>query len=188
MKKRFLFIFTVIVILCFTGCSRSNTNINKYLNTGKKINTHAKNFMPAIEDLPDHKDISYKYNNYSVVFFETDTITLKVDYDEEIYEKEKEKLTQNYKFLNKKVISKFDESKYYIPEYEFSINSYSFRIVDEKDNYTAKYPKSFGIIGTSDEKKSIVYLYFYDEDLDYIEEDNKGTMSNFVKKFFKFDY
>ena len=143
--------------------------------------------MPAIEDLPEHQDISYKYNNFSVVLFETDTITLEVDYDEEIYEKEKEKLTQIYKFLDQKVVSKSDESKYYIPEYEFSINSYSFRVVDENDNYKAQYPKSFGIIGTSDEKKSIVYLYIYDEDLDYIEEDNEGSMTNFVKKYFKFD-
>jgi len=188
MKKRYLLIIVIFLMLTFTGCSNSSTNIKKYLNSGRKIDTHAKNFMPAIEDLPEYKDISYNYNHESIVIYETDTISLVVNYNEETYDKEKEKLLEMYKFLDQKVISNFDESKYYIPEYEFSINSYAFKVVDKSDNYNAKYPKSFGMIGTSDEKNSIAYLYFYDDDLDYIQEDNENPMTNFVKKYFKYDF
>lgn len=44
------------------------------------------------------------------------------------------------------------------------------------------------MIGIADEKKSIAYLYFYDYDLDYIENDNESPMVNFVKKYFKYDF
>jgi hypothetical protein len=188
MRKKYLFILIIVLVLSFTGCNKSSTNIKKYLNSGTKIDTHAKNFMPAIEDLPKHQDISYKYNHFSTILFVTDTITLVVDYDEETYKKEKERLTKKYKFLNEKVVLDPREGKYCIPEYEFSINSYDFKVVDGNDNYNAKYPKSFGMIGTSDEKKSIAYLYFYDYDLDYIENDNESPMADFVKEYFKYDF
>ena len=187
--KKYFFIIISVLILIFIGFSKSNTtNINKYLNNGAKIDTHAKNFMPAIEDLPKYKDISYKYNHFSIILFKTDAITLVVNYDEETYEKEKEKLAEKYKFLDHKVVSDFDKSKYYIPEYEFSINNYDFKVGDGNDNYEARYPKSFGMIGTSDEKKSIAYLYFYDDDLDYIRKDKDSPMADFVKKNFKYDF
>ena len=189
MKKIYFFIFISVLILIFIGFSKSNTtNIKKYLNNATKIDTHAKKFMPAIEDLPKYQDISYKYNHFSIVLFETEAITLVVNYDEETYEKEKEKLTEKYKFLNHKVASDFDKSKYYIPEYEFSINNYDFRVADGNDNYESRYPKSFGMIGISDKKKSIAYLYFYDYDLDYIAKDKDSPMADFIKENFKYDF
>ncbi|MPN09726.1 hypothetical protein SDC9_157018 [bioreactor metagenome] len=106
MKKKYFFIFIIILILFFISYSISNTtNIKKYLNNGTKIDTYAKNFMPAIEDLPKYRDISYKYNHFSIILFETEAITLVVHYDEETYEKEKGKLTEKYKFLDHKVVS-----------------------------------------------------------------------------------
>lgn len=189
MKKKYFFMFISVLILIFIGFSKSNTtNIKKYLNNGTKIDAHAKNFMPAIEDLPKYQDISYKYNHFSIILFETDAINLVVNYDEQTYEKEKEKLTKKYKFLDHKVVSDFDKTKYYIPEYEFSINNYDFKVVDKSDTYEARYPKSFGMIGVSAEKKSIAYLYFYDYDLDYIRKDKDSPMANFVKENFKYDF
>ncbi len=186
MRKKYLLVLMIALILSITGCSKSSTNIKKYLNSGAKIDTYAKDFMPIIEDLPEYKNISYKYNYVWMILFEANTMTLVVDYDEETYKKEKKKLIKKYKFLEQKVVSDYDDSKYYIPEYEFSINSYDFKVVDKNDNYKAKYPKSFGMIGTSDEKKSIAYLYFYDLDLDFIQDES--PMANFVEEFFKYDF
>jgi hypothetical protein len=191
MRKRHLCILVIVLIMSFTGCSKSSTNINKYLNSGANIDTEAKDFMPVIEDLPKYHDISYKYNRISGLLSDTDTMTLVVSYDEETYKKEKAKLKEEYKFLNQKVVSDFDNSKYYIPDYEFLINSYDFKVVDENENYKAKYPKSFGIIGTSDEEKSIAYLYLYDFDLDYIgeiEDNENNDMINFINRYFKYDF
>lgn len=54
------------------------------------------------------------------------------------------------------------------PEYEFSINSYTFKVVAGNGKGNTQFPKSFGMIETSERKKSIAYLYFYDTDLDII--------------------
>lgn len=189
MRRKYLIIIMVVIILSITGCSRSSSNIKKYLNSGARIDTYAKDFMPAIEDLPKYKDISYRYKHKSIILFESDSMTLVVEYDDETYESEKEKLANKYNFLNEKIPSKYDEDLYFIPEYQFSINSYNFKVVEGNDKSKAEYPKSFGIIGTSDENKSIAYLYFYDQDLDYIGyKEETHPMANFVKQYFKYDF
>ncbi|MFR5172590.1 MAG: hypothetical protein ACLTD6_15570, partial [Clostridium paraputrificum] len=76
-----------------------------------------------------------------------------------------------------------------IPENEFKVNSYTFRVASGNESYTADYPKSFGMVGTSDDKKSIAYLYFYDSDLDYIsKKDNRTSMLEFIKEHFDYDF
>ena len=188
-KNILITILVILLTLSFIGFSKSNKkDKEEYLNSGSRIDEHAKSFMPVLEDLPKYQDISYKYNHASFILFETDTILLVVNYDEETYKREKENLTKKYKFLDHKVVSDFDKSKYYIPEYEFSIDNYDFKVVDGYDNYQAEYPKSFGMIGTSDKKKSISYLYFYDFDLDYIQESKESPMADFVKKYYKYDF
>lgn len=189
MRKKYYFIFISVLILISFGIVHSNsTNLKKYLNSGTNIDSYAKNFMPAIKDLPEYQNISFKYNHFSLILLGTGGITLVVKYNEETFENEKKKLAEKYKYLDHKVLSNFDRSKYYIPEYEFSINNYIFKVVDSSENYQAEYPKSFGMIGISEEEKSIAYLYFLDLDLDYIEEDNENPMAVFVKKNFKYDF
>lgn len=187
MKKIYIIMAMLVLMLSFTGCSKSSTNIKKYINSGTKIDAYAKNFMPALENLPKSLDIAYKYNHIPTILSDTDTMVLVVEYDEATYKSEKEKLTSNYNFLTKKVPSTYNEDNYLIPEYEFSINSYEFKVVEGNDKSKAEYPKSFGMIGTSDKKKSIAYLYFYDHELDYIgEKDEKRPMANFVNKYFRY--
>jgi hypothetical protein len=189
MKDKHLIILMIVLILGLTGCSKSSTNIKKYLNSGAKIDTYAKDFMPALEDLPKSQDIAYKYNHIPALLSDIDTIVLVVEYDDETYKSEKEKLTSNYNFLTKKVPSIYSKDRYFIPEYEFSMNGYEFKVVEGSDKSKAEYPKYFGMIATSDEKKSISYLYFYDHELDYIgEKDEKRPMANFVNKYFRYDF
>lgn len=150
----------------FNGCTKTNTDIDDYLNSGKNIDEYAKKFMPPLEELPKYENIHYQHDNIKYAIFESDSMTLDVEYDEETYKKEKEKLDDNYEFLEDKVPT-FDGG-YLIPENEFSVNSYEFRVVEDNSENGESYPKSFGMLGTSDEKNSIVYLYFFDFDIDYI--------------------
>lgn len=61
------------------------------------------------------------------------------------------------------------------------MDSYDFRVVDKNATSNTEFPKSFGIIGISEDKKSIAYLYFYDKVLDYIGEYNeKNTMKKIL--------
>ena len=83
----------------------------------------------------------------------------------------------------------FDKNKYYIPEYEFSVDNYDFRVIDKNGTNNTIFPKSFGMIGVSEDKKSIAYLYFHDGDLDYIGEENeKNPMANFIHEYFEYNF
>lgn len=145
--------------------------------------------MPILNDLPKYKNIAYKYTHKSMYIFQSDSVALVLNYDDKTYKSEKDKLAQKYFFLEPKTDSNADKSKDIIPEYKFSINSYTFKIVAENKKNDTQFPKSFGMIGTSDEKKSIAYLYFYDEDIDYIgEENDKHPMANFVKEYFEYGF
>lgn len=201
MKKILLSILLIIIVIFIAGFKliqykmgdKSSTDIKNYLNTGEKmLDTNAKDVMPKLNELPKYKSISYKYNHKSILFFESDAVTLVLTYDDKTYKREKDKLTKTYTFLNKKIeFSDMDddEYKYIIPEYEFSINTYNFKVVGEEGKGNTEFPKSFGIIGTSDKKKSIAYLYFYDFDLDCIGKKNdKNPMENFVKDYFNYDF
>ncbi|MDU4752714.1 MAG: hypothetical protein E6X86_17035 [Clostridium butyricum] len=187
--KKYLIIIILMFVCSSIGCSNSNSNIKEYLSRDNKIDSKAKDVMPSLESLLEYEDIKYVSTHRSMVLFEFDSIALIVSYDDDTYENEKSKLDDDYVFLKQEVKSKFDETKYYITENEFSINSYKFRVIDDTQSSNIEYPKSFGIIGTSDEKNSIAYLYFYDFDLDYIgKEDKDSSMANFVKEYFKYDF
>ena len=81
------------------------------------------------------------------------------------------------------------EDSYVIPEAKFSINSYNFKVVKEYNGVKSDFPSQFGIIGTSDEKHSIAYLYFYDFELDSIGyKDDEHPMQDFVESYFKYDF
>lgn len=172
----------ITFVLCITGCDKSGSNIENYLNSGTTIDTNAKDIMPNLDDLPKYESIEYKYTHKTMFLFESDSVALVVNYDDKTYQSEKDKLAEKYTFLEDKV-------KDIIPEYEFSINSYTFKVVAENEKSNTEFPKSFGMIGTSEEKKSIVYLYFYDFDLDYIgQENDRHPMANFVKQYFEYDF
>ncbi|MCY6354325.1 hypothetical protein [Clostridium sp. ZS2-4] len=189
MKKKYLIIILIAFVLSITGCSKSSSNIENYLNSGTTIDTNAKDIMPKLDDLPKYENIAYKYTHKTIFLFESYSVALIVNYDDKTYQSEKDKLAEKYTFLEEKVESDYDESKYFIPEYEFSINSYTFKVVAEDANSNTEFPKSFGMIGTSEEKKSIAYLYFYDFDLDYIgQENDRHPMANFVKEYFEYDF
>lgn len=191
MRKKFFIIILSTFILCITGCSKSSSNIDDYLNTGTMFDTNAKEIMPNLDNLPKYESIKYKYTNKSAFIFENYSVALVVNYDDKTYKSEKDKLVEKYIFLDHKVEYDFDEGLYIIPEYKFSINSYTFKVVAGIENsYTnTEFPKSFGMIGTSEENKSIAYLYFYNIDLDYISEaKEKDPMANFVKHYFDYNF
>lgn len=188
MRKKFFSIVLIILSFCFIGCTKSNSDINQYLNSGEVIDNFAKSFMPKIEELPESETIEYRYTNNSIIIFQSDSIALVVSYDDSTYEKEKEKLKEQYIYLDKPVYD-YNIDSFLIPENEFKVNSYTFKVASGNESYTAEFPKSFGMIGTSDDKKSIAYLYFYDSDLDYISKKDRGTsMEGFVKEYFDYDF
>ncbi|MBS7131280.1 hypothetical protein [Clostridium sp.] len=152
MIKKFFGIVFIILSFCFIGCSKLNSNIGEYLNSGEVIDNFAKSFMPSIEELPENKSIEYRYTNNSIITFQSGSIALVVSYDDSTYEKEKEKLKKQYTYLDKPVYD-YNIDSFLIPENEFKVNRYTFKVASGNENYTADFPKSFGMIGTSDDVK-----------------------------------
>lgn len=189
MKKRVVLlsvciILVLIIIFMANQMNTINSDISDYLETGTKLDVKAKEVMPELSDLQEYTGINYLFSHKSLVFFESNSVVLDVEYDEKTYQVEKEKIQEEINFLNEPIISTFDSSKFFIPETEFSIGSYKFRIIDKSEDSFASYPKSFGMIAMSDESHSIAYLYFYDGDLDYID----SEMTEFVNTYFKYSF
>ncbi len=187
--RRFILLVLILILLCgLSGCcyKRSDESLKRYLKSGREIDTMALSVLPELDTLPDYEDMYYRYY-INRCFFVTESMLLVVIYDEDTYSAEKERLDDAYVFLDHTIVADWsDEVEYLLPENEFSINSFSFRVVgdDETD-----YPKSFGMIGTSDEQLSIAYLYFYDFDLDYISDEGENEpMKNFVQQYFKYKW
>lgn len=184
MINKYLIVIVITMVSFVTGYINSSSDIEKYLDSGTIIDSMAKDFMPVLDDLPKYESIEYKYTHKPMIIFQADSVALIVKYDDNIFESEKKKIDETYTFLNEET-----EHNYYVPEYEFSVESYDFRIVNEEDKSKMGFPKSFGMIGVSEEKKSIAYLYFYDFDLDIIGGENeKNPMENFVKEYFRYDF
>ncbi len=188
-KSKLLTVILVlsVSVLITTGCSKTTNNIDEYLNTNTDIDIASSYVMPKLETLAEYEGISYNLVEQSLIVFESQSIALKVKYTKNAYENEKDTLVNQYEFLDSKVLSDFDNSKYYIPEYEFSISEYDFKVVDISSDPNTQYPKSFGMIGTSDSQNSIVYLYYYDLDLDYIDSTDDQPMATFVSDNFDID-
>ena len=171
------------VALLLTGCSKTSTDIDEYLNTGTTMDAEAKDVMPILDELPTYRDIDYLHTQKKIFLFEANSVVLVVEYDTQTYESEKGKLAEDFANSKLEATSETtdDTSR---PSVEFSLNSYVFRVLEGNG-----YPKSFGMIGTSDEHQRIAYLYFYDSDLDKIgESDDRNNMSKFVKSYFDYDF
>ena len=169
---------------CFKKVEHSDENIEHYLKSSRQIDMLAASVLPDLINLPEYKDIDYRYY-YRENFWVTESMMLVVTYDKETYLVEKVQLDDTYAFLDHAVIW-VGEDAYLIPEYEFSINSFNFQVVGDAET---DYPRAFGMIGTSDEKTSVAYLYFYDQDLDYISEEGENEpMKDFVQQYFEYEW
>ncbi|MDR0290985.1 MAG: hypothetical protein LBI06_08635 [Treponema sp.] len=193
MKIILICIFTYCLLVF--GCSKSVTNnfddYNKRRSNSMYHSYIAQQIMPNLDDLPEYEKIYYQYRNIIRIpfIFNSETMLLVVTYNNITYQIEKEKIN-NLNYLEKAKYKTYEkEISYLLPEFEFQINSYNFRVLAESKDNDFDYPHYIGIIATSNEKRSISYLYFADQDLDYISKDNnEGEMIKFVKEYFKYEW
>ena len=168
----------------YLGFEVVTTTEGKYFDRRNKNNDFicVEEFIPNVDDLGKYKDIDYQCVTTDIVgLFCSQASTLCVEYDNETYQEEKAKLEDKYVFLGPKLGRWYRQL---IPESRFSIGSYDFKIVKKIYDVDCSIPSDFVMIGTSDEKKRIAYLYFVDQDLNYIDE----SMEVFVREYFKYDF
>lgn len=146
------------------------SDINQYEKDLQEI-ANASILMPKLDSLSGYTDIEYTYKIkcYStLVGFYSDAFALFVTYDQNHYNAVKGTILSEYTFLEEPVMRSADT--YELPVTEFEYKGYCFKIVPDKEyiNYCAC--KSFMMIGFNDETSRIVYMYYYDFDIDYLAE------------------
>ena len=142
--------------------------------------------MPNLEDIGEYKEVKY-YTRKDETIFSEYSMQLVVKYDEGTFLKEKERLESVYTYLDKPQKPEWDDTVYTIPIAEFSSAGFNFKIAIFEDTV---YPKNFGIVGVSDEKCEIAYLWIYAPDLDYICETDRNEMkemNEFIECHFSFE-
>ena len=180
-------IVSIIVSIWVLGFSTSTEKSLEDYSERRQAYVALSDVFPDLTTLPGSENIYYQHRYKRIFpFFAADSLLFVVTYDSKTYETEKKKL-EKFTFLDHSIRSR---ENYEIPEYEFKIKSFTFKVLDNnEDEEKFEYPKYFVMIATSDEKNSIAYLCFYDNDLDYISETNEeGSMAKFVKEYYRYKW
>lgn len=120
--------------------------------------------MPELSDIGQPTEVEYYYVDSSFAIFCSETNHLICRYTPEEYEIQKARLDEEYIFQTE-TITLYDSSCEPMTE----IDGYRFRMLStEAYKESLYYPKSVILIGYSDEAREIVYIAYYNFDLDYI--------------------
>ena len=169
-------IFILIIMVTLSSCVKTDNDIENYAADVEKYG--ASLFMPELENIGQYTAISYFSRKDESIFPEY-SIQLIVSYDEENFLKEKERLETAYTYLDEPQKNDMDDTVYTIPIEAFSCAGFDFKVAKFDNTF---YPKYFGMVGVSDDKCQIAYLWIYALDLDYICE----TDANVIKKMNEF--
>lgn len=203
------FIVPIIVIIASLCCIRSNTSIvGKYvlcmllivlllINTfffsifgefiqlksyhgEAAVDKYTENYfeymkLPKISELGDFLDFEYHDYKYQMIIGEPATHTLICRYDTEIYKIQKNKIDSTYYFQDDKINT---------TEPEVTIDGYNFRMLSD-EVYFDYFPKKVAFIATNDSTNEIVYLRFFNVELDYIESLKEFILSDCGWKYIR---
>lgn len=177
MKKSFKIVVIIVILFVFVTVINAmvggwvSYNINRYIDIAE-----TKVILPNIEELGEYEDIDFKFYRNNMLIFKSDAYILKTSYNDENYEKEKERITKNYSYQTESVRDIVDKNTYEKEPY-FIIDTFNMKMLSLLE-YDLEYPEELIFIGTSDENKSIAYVYYYNQDLDYID----NSFERFLKE------
>ena len=180
MKRLLLLVIALLTALSLSSCRELfitvDMNIKNYETRRSEI-AYADEVMPPLDEVGDYTGASYSYMKNSLIF-DVESIALFLDYGAAEYTAEKEAALAKYSFNDPKVI------KNDIPAPMLDYNGYFMQAISASD-YTDTC-KAFGYVGYNDAACSMVYVYFYDPDLDYIAEDREDineAMRDYIDSF-----
>ena len=126
-------------------------------------------FMPALTEISKPEKLEYYHYEGSRFVFQWESNALICKYSADEYLLQKASLDEKYVFMLDDRINN--------QELITDIDGYSFRMLSTSE-YEMDYPKENVLIATNDVTKEIVYLNFYDQDLDYIETPKEFILDN----------
>ena len=119
--------------------------------------------MPDLSEIGETANIEHYTVSSTFVIFSSETDYLICQYAQEEYELQKAQLDCVYTFQTETIADRYSNCE---PSTE--IDGYQFRMLSTENYENYFYPKKILLIGCSDAAREIVYLEFYDGDLDYI--------------------
>lgn len=138
-----------------------SNDISKYEKMLEEEDTQ----MPKLDSLGNYESIEF-WNVYkTVLMFNSEAWVLKVKYNEKDYQMAKEELKSKYVFQINAIV----QTEGFIIPSEFVMDGYHMRFLDEDGGFN-NFPKQIMTVGTFDETREILYCYFLDTDLDYVDE------------------
>lgn len=171
--KRFI-VFVCVLCLFLTGCDSAGqltVDIHRYEEDCAAVR-NAADFMPSLDSLGSYERVRYSYHIECISYlmgFYSHGLALFVTYDEGNYAVQKALAPLRYHFLEEPVKRGED---YLLPLTEFDYRGYSLRVIPDADYIDHCACKSFAMLGVNEALRTVVYLYFYDFDIDLIAKEN----------------
>ena len=118
--------------------------------------------LPQLSGLGSYADIRFNYSAIRESVFQSHAYTLIVEYDDNTYEVQKLALQEKYTYCTEQSQG-FADGK--MTEHKYIMDAFEIHAVEG-----GRYPAEMLFIGYSDSRKEIAIIYFYDQDLDYIDD------------------
>lgn len=134
--------------------------------------------MPDIAALGETEEIRYHYFfDQWGVFFDSNCYMLFCRYTEEEYARQTDRIGAEYVFQTEPLTAHG-----YAVDPTVTMDGYEFRFLSFND-YKLVYPKYMMLIATNEENHEVVYLWYEDDDLDYIESIEEHFLESFGWKY-----
>lgn len=125
--------------------------------------------LPLLEELEPYVNYRFDYTAIRESVFESHAYTLIVSYDAYEYSEKTDELMTEFVSYEGVIPGNGEEI-----QTQFEMDGFKFRAIDG-----GYYPKQMMFIGLSDTGSEIAVIYFFDDDLDYIE----PSLSEFLKEY-----
>ena len=73
-SKKGYHVLTIMIIaisILFSGCTKTKSDINNYLNTGTNLDEESVYVMPNLSELTDYKSMNYIHTHSDMIIFDT---------------------------------------------------------------------------------------------------------------------
>ena len=162
MKKVLSVLVLIAVSISLSSCSVKKiktTELNEYDEYLSKVE-YAEDYMPSLEQCGNYSSFFATHKHQSF-YLETETVVLFLSYNEDEYNKQKEAILLNYVFYD-------SEDKGLESDCDAVVDGYNIKLVNR--NYPLETYKMGLLIGMDDANKKICYLFYYDFDLDDLDD------------------
>lgn len=184
-------IVLTVISLCVSMLAATGMFLTgeKYTKAGVELIENEKYVMlwdTGMDYTVDYKDAYYQVHIQNGLFYDAGSVMI-FTYTDDNYEKEKELVNSSFTFLDAPIpfddsgTGDFTENDFIIPENEFSISTWNFKVCKSAEY---EYPKYFRIIGFNDEKRQTAFLDFNGPDLDLTGE----SMQEFIDSYFDYKF